>query len=213
MGRLPDPWQIPDWALAGKDGTFGGRFDDPAGEYRVLYASSQRLGCFLETLARFRPDLSLVAELAEIVGDDDFVPAGIVPREWLNDRLIGSALIPGTYADIGSSDWIAFLRHTLARDVLAGGFSDFDAAVLQTSAPRSLTQAASRIANRQGLDGLRYLSRYGHDLENWAVFEPFRIDAWGASRISAEDADLQTALRIHALHLSQEAACAAMSRS
>ena len=51
-------------------GTFGNRFDDPDGTYRVLYASSQRLGCYLETLARFRVDLTLYAELSEIDGEN-----------------------------------------------------------------------------------------------------------------------------------------------
>jgi len=69
--------------LAGPDGTFGNRFDDPGATYRVLYASSQRLGCFLETLARFRIDLKLAAELAEIQGDADHLPQGEVPVEWL----------------------------------------------------------------------------------------------------------------------------------
>jgi hypothetical protein len=41
----------------------------------VLYASSQRLGCYLETLARFRVDLKLYAELSEIEGEDDFTPS------------------------------------------------------------------------------------------------------------------------------------------
>ena len=71
LGRVPDPWAVPDWASAGPDGTFGNRFDDPDATYRVLYASSQKLGCFLETLARFRLDPKLMAELAEIDGDDD----------------------------------------------------------------------------------------------------------------------------------------------
>src|SRR5215469_13440951 len=54
VGRDEDAWAIPDWAYAKEDGTFGNRFDDPMGVYRVLYACSQRLGCFIETLARFR---------------------------------------------------------------------------------------------------------------------------------------------------------------
>jgi hypothetical protein len=58
LGRRPDPWEQPDWSRAHSDGTFGKQFDDPTGYYRVLYASSQRLSCFIETLARFRPDLS-----------------------------------------------------------------------------------------------------------------------------------------------------------
>jgi hypothetical protein len=75
LGRKPDSWSVPDWASAGPDGTFGNRFDDPEGMYRV-YASSQRLGCFLETLGRFRVDPKLLAELAEIEGEDDYCQLG-----------------------------------------------------------------------------------------------------------------------------------------
>jgi len=85
----PNPWAAPDWAQAGPDGTFGNRFDDPGATYRVVYASSQRLGCFLETLARFRIDLKLAAELAEIQGDADHLPQGEVPVEWLANRIMG----------------------------------------------------------------------------------------------------------------------------
>jgi len=88
IGRGSDPWQYPDWSRANPDRTFGNRFDDPDGEYRVLYAASRRLGCFLETLARYRPDLALYAELQEIAGNDDFVAPGSVPREWFRDRTI-----------------------------------------------------------------------------------------------------------------------------
>ncbi len=71
---MPDPWAVPDWASAGPNGTFGNRFDDPDATYRVLYASTQKLGCFLETLARFRLDPKLMAELAEIDEEDDHFP-------------------------------------------------------------------------------------------------------------------------------------------
>lgn len=73
VGRRPDPWAWPDWAHAGRDGTFGNRYDDPGAVYRVLYASSERVGTFLETLARFRPDPEVVAELRKIVGQRDDV--------------------------------------------------------------------------------------------------------------------------------------------
>jgi hypothetical protein len=56
VGRRPDPWALPSWEAAAPDGTFGNRFDDPDSTYRVCYASSQRMCCFLETLARFRAD-------------------------------------------------------------------------------------------------------------------------------------------------------------
>jgi hypothetical protein len=54
----------------------------------VLYASSQRLGCYLETLARFRVDLTLYAELSEIEGEDDFTPLGHVPLAWASPLLL-----------------------------------------------------------------------------------------------------------------------------
>ena len=80
IGRKPDAWQPPDWALASTDGTFGNRFDDPEGYYRVLYAASQELSCFIETLARFRPDLTLLMELQSIDGIGPFYSALIVIR-------------------------------------------------------------------------------------------------------------------------------------
>ena len=106
-GRRPGAWQPPDWFLAQSDGTFGNRFDDPDGYYRVIYASSQRLTCYIETLARFRPSLSLLAELDEIEGDNDLLPLGTLPREWLAGRMMGKATLDGIFADVscGSLGW------------------------------------------------------------------------------------------------------------
>ena len=63
LARAPDPWSWPDWSQANVDGTCANRWDDPESTYRVLYASSTRFGGFLETLSRFRPDLTVTAEL------------------------------------------------------------------------------------------------------------------------------------------------------
>jgi hypothetical protein len=101
VGRDDDAWPVPDWAYAKEDGTFGNRFDDPTGVYRVLYASSQRLGCFIETLARFRVDVSFVADLALMEnGEDDFTAFGTVRKAWIKGRCIGSANVEGEYADL-----------------------------------------------------------------------------------------------------------------
>ena len=201
IGRKPAPWQYPDWSRANPDRTFGNRFDDPNGEYRVLYASSVRLGCFLETLARYRPDIALYVELHGIAGEDDFVPPGIVPREWLNGRRMGSADRHGTFADIGAAEWISKLRHGLAALLISLGVPDFDASVLQRSAPRILTQRISEFVYGEGFDGIRYLSKYGNDIENWALFEPVDLTARDQQDIPPDDADLNTALRIFSLTL------------
>ena len=40
LARRPDPWAWPDWSYADPGGTFGNRYDDPDGRYRVLYAAT-----------------------------------------------------------------------------------------------------------------------------------------------------------------------------
>ena len=202
IGRQPDPWQPPDWSRASSDGTFGNRFDDPQGNYRVLYAASQELSCYVETLARFRLDLALLAELKEIEGDDDFFPLGEVPNEWCEGRLLGTASANGDYADIYASEWVAFLRANLASECLRLGVRDLDAAVLQNYSPRRITQLASLRIYERGFSGIYYRSRFGHDLENWALFEPFRITPIDSKDISVDDPILREALDLLGLKIS-----------
>lgn len=108
LGRAPNAWEWPDWVYAQKDGTFGNRYDDPLGEYRVLYASTQRVGTFMECLARFRPDpaIDLVAIVSNDGADELYPtrPAGSVPSSWLGERRMGVARLHGSLCDIGHSD-------------------------------------------------------------------------------------------------------------
>lgn len=126
----------------------------------MLYASSQRLGCYLETLARFRVDLTLYAELSEIDGEDDFTPLGHVPLAWAKPRMLGSAEHDGKYADLYGSDWIGLLRRGLGPDCLELGITELDASVLQGSTARALTQRASLIVFRNAFDGIYYRSKF-----------------------------------------------------
>lgn len=202
LGRRPDPWQPPPWSLASAtDGTFGNRFDDPEGYYRVLYASTQRLACFVETLARFRPDLSLLTELAEIDGEDDYTPIGSLPAEWLQQRVMGQAEPSGTFADIYSVSWVSHLRRSLAAEALRLGFHDVDTSTLERAEPRRLTQLASREVYRRGYDGIYYRSRYGHSLKNWAIFEPFLIKPGISAIVMADDSDFKAALSLHGIRI------------
>src|SRR3954471_6743620 len=179
VGRRPDAWAWPDWAAAHDDMTFGNRYDDPHGEYRVLYASEPRAGAFAETLARFRPDLELVAELERIAGDGRSAPPpGAVPVEWLDTRTVGTATHGGAFADVGHSDSLAHLRAALAPRAASYGFDDLDAGEIRRRTPRAFTQEISRhvfarARDEAGRPGacLRYRSRLGDDLVNWAIFE------------------------------------------
>ena len=153
--------------------------------------------CFLETLARFRADLSLIADLISV--EDDYYPLGSVPVQWLGTRLIGSGRAGGRYADIGASEWIALLRNRLARACLELGVADLDASVLHRTAPRRLTQLVLREVYTRAFDGIVYCSKYGADLENWALFEPFQLADVRIYEIAAEDPDFQRALQLHRL--------------
>jgi len=51
------------------------------------------------------------------------------------------------------------------------------------------------------LQGIYYRSRYGHDLESWAIFKPFAIsDTVVESALQPDDQDFLVALKLH--HLS-----------
>lgn len=196
IGRNPDPWEWPDWGDIG-----GNRWDDPRGEYRVLYASSQRLGAFLETLARFQPDLEIVAERNAIDGAADTLDPGVLPASWLQNRLIGSGRIDYDFADVGHSRSIGTLRAVMAGRVLHYGIANFDASTLYRSAPRAFTQEISRLVYECTIDtdrqfwGIAYLSRLGSDVRNWAVFEPAGPSDGTQAQIAAGDPDLIEAAR------------------
>ena len=148
----------------------------PMGVYRDLYASSQRLGCYIETLARFRVDVSFVADLALMEnGEDDFTAFGTVRRAWLKGRCIGRANVEGEYADIYALGWVSHLRTALAGIAVKLGLIEFDLSSLEQAEPRLLTHRAGRIAFEIGYSGVFYHSRYGHSLENWDLFEDWAV--------------------------------------
>jgi len=160
----------------------------------VCYAASQKLSGFLETLARFRLDPSLFAELNQIVGEDDYFPLGSVPRQCCDERLLGSASAEGNCEYLcGRMDSI--LAPPPAGQCLRLGLGDLDASVLRSQA-RPVTQLASLDVYRQNYDGIYYHSRHSHDLENWALFEPFRIRGSVSHPIASDDPAFLEALRI-----------------
>lgn len=215
LARKPDPWAWPDWRYQHPDGTFGNRWDDPEGVYRVLYASSERKGAFVETLARFRPDPVVVSEMNRIEGENDTLPAGRVPLSWVTERLIGEATIQGTFADVGQSQSLVYLRRVLAARLVHFGISDLDGATIRMSAPKRLTREISRFIYTRTFgngepvfSGVYYLSRLGDDFHNWAMFERPGFDRVQGELTSAEfardDPDLKAALQLLALGLSEQ---------
>lgn len=192
----PDPWCPPDWSFAGQDRKLLNRFDDSEGYFRVLYAASTRLCCFVETLARYRK-APADPEFDAIASDPDHIAPGTIPASWLTTRCIGRAMIRSArIADVYHSQSVSYLRSRFeAKLVQAEGAADFDMAVLM-SQRRWLTQEIATLVYTLGYNGIAYKSRHGTDLQNWAIFEPFeRLKPVETCDVSPDDPDFQTALK------------------
>ena len=125
----------------------------------------------------------------------------MVPAHWSASRRIGAARHDGPFADIGQSSSLAHLRAALASQIVHYGLEDLDEGELRRRAPRAFTQEISRYVFERGvandgerLLGIRYLSRLGDDIENWAVFEGSEPYDRASEEISREAPDLLLAL-------------------
>ena len=183
----------------------------PAGSIACCYASTQRVATFVECMAYFRPDPAILAAYEQIEACDDDraepVSAGVVPREWVEQRLIGSGQPTGTYVELGHHETLGELRAALLPRVVHYGLADLDAAAVRLSLPRSFTQEISRFvfeqtqSGQRRWDGINYLSRHGDDFENWAFFEPAAPIDQSSTSFDSGDADLAAALQLHGLSL------------
>jgi hypothetical protein len=201
VARRPDPWRPPDWADVGDDLTFGNRFDDAEGRFRVLYAASSPLACYLETLARYRrpPGAEqLLSALSAIKNaPDDYTPPATVPASWLPTRSLGMAVLTKRrFANVYSSEWLAYIRRNLEPmfSVRRTDGQDFDLALL-LSQRRALTRRIATLVYRLGYDGIYYQSRHGADLFNWALFEPFELASQTVLDLHTGDPDFLEALK------------------
>jgi hypothetical protein len=184
VGYPPVPWAWTPWEYAGPGGRFGGRWDDPTGEFRTVYAGQSLLACLLEVLAGFRPDLALQIALGVVEEDpvdaaEHPTPAaGRVPRGWLDTRTSSSAQLSGVYAALTRSGSLATVRARFGPLAVRLGLGDVDAGGLKLVDARELTQAVARwlydLPTASGspvVSGVRFDSRHGDGLALWAVFE------------------------------------------
>ena len=181
VGRAPDPWAWVDRSYAGHN-----RWDDANGVFRTIYAGDSLYACFVELLAYARPDVGLDGSdlLACIVEDPadaaehPVSAAGALPRDWIQARMVASAKLTGSFADMRSSEMIAALRPQFVQLALRLGYHDFDAAAVKSAQHRALTQQVASylytLVSDHGVflyDGIRFASRHGDDLVLWAIFE------------------------------------------
>jgi hypothetical protein len=229
LARTPtEPFAPPSWSRAHDDGTFGNRFDDPTadegnapeGRFRAIYCATQRAATFGETIARFRPSLSLLAKLEAIdddepleeslahVTDPDDVRRGLVSADWRMRRRIGHTLLDPSlvFVDIAAAETMQHLRTALAPLAARLRLADIDLSSL-TSQQRRFTQGAARYVYDQrdavGMPrfaGIRYPSRLTAEWECWAVFDDRirHVAGWPSfpATFFADDPDL---LRVAAI--------------
>lgn len=216
VGHDPNAWGFTPWAYA-TEGRFDGRWDDPDGVWRSLYVAATRLGCYLEVLARFRPDPAAAATM-DLIDDDPedrlypTVAPGVVTADWRKRRLIGSGQLTGTFFVPAEAESLAVLRRRFLTRARELGVHDLDAAAVRLAEPRSLTQEISRWAYRAVLaveperfDGIQFQSRHGDSETQWAVYERDRsrsgpvLAPGHTAPIDWDDYDLRTAMKIHDL--------------
>ncbi len=202
VGNEPDPWDWPGWSYIG-----GERWDDPRREYRVLYASYDRVGALLEVFAKFRPGLDQIVNESDPHAASPF-PMGVVPVGWLSRRVITRGVASGVHGPlvkVGGEQSLAALRRAsdLAALLVAHGVEDLDTSTIR-SADADVTQAISRVvfeemqANGDSYAGIYYLSRYSDNVPNCALFEratgaPVSVTLLDRSSIDPDDPDVKKA--------------------
>lgn len=214
VGYAPNPWEWTPWEYA-TDGRFAGRWDDPDGVWRTLYCGISALACYLEVLAFARPSPQLVAELDDIVVDDEdadeypTLPPGRLPRSWCEPRMIGRGSLTGRFAMPTHPQTLATLRSTFRAMAIRYGLDDLDTAALRDGRPRALTQAISAwiyrltLADAAAVAGIEFDSRHGDHLLMWALYERDgdpatspTVDVLGHSPIDHTDGELAEAMRL-----------------
>ncbi|MDQ1731694.1 MAG: hypothetical protein QOK10_1853 [Pseudonocardiales bacterium] len=130
--------------------------------WRSLYLGETPLTCYLEVLARFRFDPSLQSELAQIEEDDvdgrdhATVSGGVLPRSWIQPRLVGRALLTGWYAVPGDKESLSTLRARFLPLATRMHLSDVDAAAIRLAEQRAFTQQLAAWLFHQSGPGRRH---------------------------------------------------------
>lgn len=209
VGRGPDPLTVRD-PLSSSDldrPRGGNRWDDPLGQYAVLYFGSAPEACYGETIARFRPDLQVVGEIIKEWEQRNFVKIGGVPADWRFRRLLARVSFEGAmpFVDVDAAATLNVLRTELANAIMALGNDDVDVALV-TGADRRVTRLISRwVYDQQDedggklYDGIRYRSHLGGEWECWAAFEDAEFELLDQRAIPQSDAALQAVAQSYQL--------------
>lgn len=182
----------------------GNRFDVPGGG--VLYCATRPIGCYAETLARFRPSSAVRAAVLD--EDPQFMICGGVPADWRARRVKVSIetvdALP--FLDVEHERTHEFLTTALAREMAALSVPVTDVSVIRgpnrliTRAIAGWSFSATDEDGNLAYGGIRYISRLG-DHECWALFEGTGLRETGRDTIARTDPALQEVARTWGLNV------------
>lgn len=194
VGRTTDPlWFSRLDPIDALNTTSGNRFDVPGAG--VLYASTARVTCFRETLARFRPSAGIIARMQ--TEDPHFMVVGGVPADWRAQRTIVTfGLVDALpFVDADALETHEVLTRRLATEFAALGLSHLDIGNVRgrdRRVTRLISEWAYSAADDRGplYGGIRYESRVDGG-ECFAVFEGAQTVEIERQQVALEDTDLQ----------------------
>ena len=199
VGRAPDP-------LAWPPASTSGRYNDPQGRFRLLYAASERQAAFMETLAAFRPalrDLALVESLLSSGELDLPHPIGHVPAAYFAKRIAAFRLDhTQRWLDLRSPQTHAILRIELAAELLSAGYSGAFNFGEIIGSDYKLTGLVSRWSYDSGYSGFAYPRTHDASLTCWVIFDRTSVTLVGTVEpIRHDDPDLLAAIDLFGLML------------
>lgn len=174
----------------------GGRFDDPANEFGVLYAAGDKRTCFLETLDVYRPDRAFLQRLLAMRAETFTPQSGLIPDSYFA-KIIGRLRLDDgqRWLDVRASapqTAVALSREpALAGSLPALGYDKRFKPGDLVGSDRRLTQLIARWAYDNAYAGVAYSCSHDLRLTCWAVFEGAAFSAVPPPlRIERDDPDL-----------------------
>lgn len=183
------------------------RFDSSNGEFNTLYCAHRPLICFLETMQCFRSGMPGRQGLSLILDQPDEEVTGLegtgsslISDEWRTSRELLQITFNknAEFLDLMHHETIQFLRSQKSIISLMPSGEDFDLSTV-TGAQRGITQEIANIAHNNSFNGIYYTSRFGANLECYAVFDNVQVKPVQRIEINTLDEDYQEALRIFSL--------------
>jgi hypothetical protein len=135
------------------------RFDDPEKRVRTIYCATDRLTCFYEVLAPFRPDATALVEMSATGTTPEDV--GCISMAWRRKHALSPARIQLFRGSLINLDSVP-VREQIARRypwlLQEHGVDHLDRDAIQ-GPHRELTQALGKLLYREGAAGVLYPSK------------------------------------------------------